>query len=111
MFFRLYFTAFYQQIATHAQMYHQIVILKLNIYILGAAADTFYHLTLICSLNFLAEGKASVRAQRKSASRMVLPTSSGCRLRAMVSTSGSSGMLISICETCYCARIFEPQRA
>ena len=44
MFFRLYFTAFYQQVAAHAQMYHQVVILELNIYILGTASNSFYHL-------------------------------------------------------------------
>jgi hypothetical protein len=47
----------------------------------------------ICRLNFSGEGSASVRLQRRSTDRMVLPTSAGRRVRAMVSTSGSSGMI------------------
>ena len=48
----------------------------------------------ICFRNFPGEGIARVRDQRRSASRIVRPTRSGRRLLAMVSTSGSSGILI-----------------
>jgi hypothetical protein len=43
-------------------------------------------------LNFLGDGKASVRDQSKTPERIVFPTSSGFSFRAMVSTSGNSGM-------------------
>lgn len=53
---------------------------------------------MICSLNFFGDGAASVRDQRRSAERMVLPINSGFSLRAMVSTSGSSGIFGVRCD-------------
>lgn len=53
---------------------------------------------VICSRNFLGDGAASVRDQRKLAERIVLPIRFVLRFRAMVSTSGSSGIFSCRCE-------------
>ena len=65
-------------------MYHQVVILKLNIYILGAAADIFYHLAFDLPLKLPDRGKG----QRTRPAQVCFEDGPADQLRAQTTYDG-----------------------